>query len=96
MSPWEILMLLCFGASWPFNLLKTWRNKSAVGKSFVFLILVVLGYIAGIIHKILYKPDSVLILWIGIVLLVIADLALCLYYKYRAPAPAMTAAVEKQ
>ena len=83
MSPWEILMLLCFGASWPFNLLKTWRQKSAAGKSFVFLALVILGYFAGIVHKVLYKPDGVLFLWIGIVLLVIADLLLCLYYHHR-------------
>jgi hypothetical protein len=47
----EIVMILCFGASWPFNVCKSYRARTAKGKSPVFLILIELGYIAGIAAK---------------------------------------------
>jgi hypothetical protein len=87
MSYWEIMMLLCFGASWPVNLLKTYRLKSGRGKSLTFLVLVIIGYGCGIIHKLLYSPDKVLYLWCAILLLVVADLWLSLHYYRREPQP---------
>ena len=47
----EIIMLLCFGASWPFNVVKSYKAKTAKGKSPTFLILIIIGYIAGICAK---------------------------------------------
>lgn len=47
----EATMLILFGISWPFNLLKSIRSKSTKGKSLLFLILIDLGYIAGITSK---------------------------------------------
>ena len=47
----EIIMVLCFGASWPFNIARSWRARTAKGKSPLFLILIIMGYIAGIICK---------------------------------------------
>lgn len=47
----EIIMLLCFGASWPINVAKAYKIRTAKGKSAVFLVLIILGYIAGIISK---------------------------------------------
>ena len=47
----EAIMLIMFGFSWPFNLLKSIRSKSTKGKSLLFLILIDLGYIAGITSK---------------------------------------------
>ena len=47
----EIIMLLCFGASWPLNVIKSYRARSTKGKSIWFLILIEVGYIAGIISK---------------------------------------------
>lgn len=47
----EIAMLLCFGASWPLNLWKNYRSRSAEGKSLAFLLLVFAGYLAGITAK---------------------------------------------
>lgn len=47
----EIIMLLCFGASWPINVVKSYKARTAKGKSPLFLILIILGYIAGIISK---------------------------------------------
>ena len=47
----EIIMLLCFGASWPFNVYKSNRARTAKGKSLLFLILIEAGYVAGIAAK---------------------------------------------
>ena len=81
MSPFEIGMLLCFGASWPFAVHKTWKTKTCKGKSFVFLWLVVIGYISGMLHKIYFHYDWVIALYALNGLLVSVDLVLC--YRYR-------------
>ncbi|MBO4308341.1 MAG: hypothetical protein J5885_00750 [Clostridia bacterium] len=47
----EIIMILCFGASWPFNVVKSWKARTAKGKSLFFLCLIFAGYIAGIVSK---------------------------------------------
>lgn len=49
----EIIMVVLFGASWPFNVIKSYRAKSTKGKSIVFLSLVLIGYLAGIASKLL-------------------------------------------
>ena len=81
MSIFETLMLICFGASWPFALAKTYKTKSVKGKSSLFLSLVIIGYIFGIVHKILYSFDYVIILYVFNALMVLSDLIL--YFKYK-------------
>lgn len=47
----EALMIVLFGISWPFSLFKSIKSKSIKGKSLLFLVLIDLGYIAGITAK---------------------------------------------
>ena len=47
----EVLMLVCFGISWPFNISKSWKSRTAKGKSLVFELCVVVGYLCGIAGK---------------------------------------------
>ena len=47
----EIVMLMSFGASWPLNLMKSYRARTTKGKSLPFLCLIIFGYIAGIASK---------------------------------------------
>lgn len=49
----EILMIVSFGASWPANVIKSYKARSAKGKSLLFLCLIFFGYIAGISSKLL-------------------------------------------
>ena len=72
-------MLLCFGAAWPFSIIKSYKSKSVAGKSPYFLIVVIAGYISGIINKVLYSNDIVMYLYILNLLMVATDLAL--YYR---------------
>lgn len=47
----EITMLICFGFSWPLNVIKSYKARTAKGKSLPFLLLIISGYIAGIASK---------------------------------------------
>ena len=49
----EILMIVSFGASWPFNVIKSIKTRSTTGKSLLFLYLIFFGYIAGIASKLM-------------------------------------------
>ena len=49
----EIIMIVSFGASWPLNVIKSYKARTAKGKSLAFLLLIFFGYIAGIASKFL-------------------------------------------
>ena len=49
----ETAMLICFGLSWPMSILRSWRARTAKGKSLFFLCAIELGYAAGIAAKLL-------------------------------------------
>lgn len=47
----EIIMVVSFGASWPMNVIKSYKARTTKGKSLAFLLLIFFGYIAGIASK---------------------------------------------
>ncbi len=47
----EALMLVCFGFSWPLNVIKAYKARTAKGTSLAFIILIIVGYLAGITAK---------------------------------------------
>ena len=47
----EIVMIVSFGASWPLNVIKSYKARTTKGKSLPFLLLIFFGYIAGIASK---------------------------------------------
>ena len=49
----EIIMIVSFGASWPMNVMKSYKARTTKGKSLGFLCLILFGYIAGIISKLI-------------------------------------------
>ncbi len=80
----EIIMIVSFGASWPMNVLKSYRARTTKGKSLAFLCLIFFGYIAGIASKLVneaYMADLaakwyVLFFYVLNLLMVGADLVL--------------------
>jgi len=80
MSMFEAIMLLCFGASWPFSITKALRTKVVEGKSPLFMILIAIGYLSGVIHKSMYSFDYVTLLYAVNLIMVVTDLTL--YYRY--------------
>ena len=81
MSPFEILMLLCFGSAWPVSIYKSITSRRTGGKSVIFLFIIGTGYIAGTLHKIFYSFDPVIVLYILNALMVSTDIIL--YYRNR-------------
>ena len=81
MAAFEIGMLICFGASWPFSIAKVLKAKSSEGKSFIFLWLLLLGYVFGILFKISGNCDWVLGFYLMNGTMVFTDLMLS--YKYK-------------
>ena len=47
----EIIMIVSFGASWPMNVMKSYKARTAKGQSLAFLLLILFGYVAGIASK---------------------------------------------
>jgi hypothetical protein len=79
MSVFEAVMMICFGAAWPVSIYKSWTSRTCAGKSIVFLYIVLVGYAAGLTHKLLYSRDWVIILYALNGLMVIIDILL--YYR---------------
>ncbi|WP_243129231.1 hypothetical protein [Hathewaya massiliensis] len=63
MSILEAIMLICFGIAWPFSIARSIKSKSINGKSLIFLLVLILGYIAGIANKLINSKDVVLYLY---------------------------------
>ena len=49
----EVIMIVSFGASWPLNVMKSYRARTTKGKSLAFLLLILFGYVAGITSKLI-------------------------------------------
>lgn len=81
MSPFEITMLLCFGAAWPLSIYKSYTSRQNAGKSLWFLCVILVGYVAGTLHKILYSFDYVIFLYILNGIMVSIDMVL--YFRNR-------------
>lgn len=81
MSIFEAIMLICFGLSWPMNIYKSYRTRSTVGKSLSFLLIIEVGYICGMLNKVLVRFDWVFFLYILNFCMVGADVVL--YFRNR-------------
>ncbi len=79
-SIWEILMLLSFACSWPFSIVKSLRTKIVIGKSPVFMGIIIFGYVMGIIHKVTHNFDWVT--WLYAFNMLIVSFDLFLYFLY--------------
>jgi lipopolysaccharide export LptBFGC system permease protein LptF len=85
MSVFEIIMLVCFGAAWPVSIWRSYRSRTNAGKSVGFLLIIFLGYVSGIMHKVVFNPDPVIFLYALNALMVAVDMALYARNKKLAP-----------
>ena len=76
----ETVMLVCFGFSWPLNVMKAYKAKTAKGTSLPFILLIVACYSAGITAKVITDQiNYVLIAYI--VNLAIVSLNIVIYFR---------------
>ena len=78
----EVSMLICFGLSWPFNIMKSWKSRTARGKSVLFECFIITGYLLGLAGKFVGgNVNYVVAVYILDVLMVTIDLLLTLRNK---------------
>ena len=93
MTEWvfEALMLIAFGCSWPASIAKSLRTKFVRGKSPAFMVIVLLGYVCGVIHKVLNPPPAdagvlaqhIVWLYLFVMALVLFELSLYVIYYHN-------------
>ena len=80
----ETIMLLCFGLSWPISLIKNIRAGSARGMSLPFILLITVGYLAGIAAKLLTQSvNYVLIVYLWNLALVLVNLVVFFVNRHK-------------
>ena len=80
----EIIMIVCFGFSWPMNVIKSYRARTTKGKSLPFLLLIITGYVFGIIGKLIGGSFKWHVLFFYVLNLAMVSVDLALYVRnYR-------------
>lgn len=75
----ETIMIICFGLSWPMNLIKNIKAGTAKSMSLKFIILIIIGYIAGIAAKLISHKINY-VLGVYILNIVIVSMNLVVYF----------------
>ncbi len=78
----ETSMLVCFGASWPISVIRNIRAKTAKSMSLQFILLIITGYLAGIIAKLITGQISYVLL-VYLFNLAIVSINLVVYFVNR-------------
>ncbi|MBQ9699591.1 MAG: hypothetical protein IJV71_03125 [Lachnospiraceae bacterium] len=82
-SIFESIMLICFGLSWPLNVIKAYKAKTTKGTSLPFILLIIVGYVAGITAKVItHQINYVLIVYL--LNLAIVSMNLLVYFRNAA------------
>jgi bacteriorhodopsin len=78
----ESIMVITFGLSWPTNILKSWRARTAKGTSLAFFVLVDFGYACGIAAKIISRNITYAFVFY-ILNFVMVVVAIAVYFRNR-------------
>ncbi len=86
----EMLMIICFGISWPISIYKSVKSKTAKGKSLNFEIFIWCGYVCGITRKVLQVNAGSGLDWLfylGFILYILniveITIDICLYFRNK-------------
>ena len=85
----EVIMVVSFGASWPLNVLKSYRARTTKGKSLAFLLLILFGYVAGITSKFMNETymaeigQKWYVLFFYVLNFIMVAVDLCLYFRNK-------------
>ena len=82
-SVFEAAMLVCFGLSWPLNVIKAYNARTAKGTSLPFIVLIIVGYIAGITAKLVTQQINY-VLAVYLLNFVIVAVDMLIYFRNAA------------
>ena len=79
----EAGMLVCFGFSWPINVVKAYKARTAKSTSLAFIFLIIIGYVLGISAKLInHQFNYVLAVYILNLVIVLSNIMV--YFRNRA------------
>ena len=78
----EAAMLVCFAASWPFNLRRAYLARTNVGTSITFMSIVLIGYLFGVANK-LVNDDINYVLAFYILDIALVSAGVLIYIRNR-------------
>lgn len=78
----ETIMLICFGASWPLSVVKNFKARSAKGMSLQFILLITLGYVAGLSAKLMNGGDKFVIV-VYLINLFMVSINILIYFRNK-------------
>ena len=76
----ETIMLVCFGLSWPINVVKAYKARTTKGTSLPFILLIITGYLAGVTAKIVNEQFNYVFI-VYIINLAIVMLNVVVYFR---------------
>lgn len=79
-SIFETIMLICFGLSWPINVMKAYKARTAKATSLPFILLIFTGYVAGITAKVISGQINY-VLAVYIINIAIVSLNILVYFR---------------
>ncbi len=78
----EACMVVCFGISWPLSIVKSYRARSTKGKSLLFLLFILVGYVCGIVSKLVSHNISYVFVFY-IINFIMVSLDVILYFRNK-------------
>ena len=79
----EIGMVVLFGLSWPMNVIKSYKVRTAKGKSLMFLLFIFVGYIFGISAKLIAPSFKWYVLFFYVLNFIMVGIDLLLYIRNK-------------
>lgn len=78
----EAGMLICFAASWPFNLRRAYKARTTVGTSVAFMAIILVGYSLGVVSKFV-NDDISYVLAFYILDICLVGIGVAIYFRNR-------------
>ncbi len=79
----EICMIVCFGISWPMSVIKSYKARTTKGKSLFFIIMIMIGYVCGIIAKLTADSFKWYVMFFYVLNLTMVSADFVLYFRNR-------------
>ncbi len=76
----EAAMVICFGISWPTSVYKSYKSRTTKGKSLMFECFIFLGYVCGIIGKIVTNNITYVFVFY-VINICMVGIDICLYRR---------------
>lgn len=85
----ETIMIVSFGVSWPMNVIRAYKARTAKGQSLTFLLLIFFGYGVGIVSKLINEAymaniaEKWYVLFFYVLNMIMVGTAITIYFRNK-------------